>query len=428
VADYVDRIATRFAALREPLDLSYDDFFRTGSDPRHRPGVERLWAACAQRGDLYRKAYSGRYCVGCEQFYSPGELTPDGRCREHGVEPELVEEENWFFRLSAYQDRLLELIASDRLRIEPESRKREVLAFIQSGLEDFSVSRSVARARGWGIPVPGDPEQVIYVWYDALANYITGPGYGTDDATFEHWWTNAERVHVIGKGIIRFHAVYWPAMLLSAGLSVPNRIVVHEYLTVNGGKISKSAGNADDPADLAARYGTDALRWWLLAEVARSGDTDFTTARLVHRANQDLANNLGNLVNRTVSMVHRYRGGVVPSPAHEDPAAAALGDIRAAAAGTIDGALADFDFRRAVDAVVAIGAEANRYIEQVRPWELAKTGQAERLDTVLAELVATGREVGEHLTPFLPAAAERIRIQCGGALLPEPRPVFARIE
>ncbi|MGH3516286.1 MAG: methionine--tRNA ligase, partial [Haloechinothrix sp.] len=226
-AEYVEKVATRFASLREPLALSFDDFIKTSSDPRHKPGVDKLWAACAERGDFYRKTYSGLYCVGCERFYASEELTGDGRCIEHGTIPEHVEENNYFFRLSRYQDQLVDLISSDTLRIEPATRKREVLSFIESGLEDFSVSRSMTRARGWGIPVPGDPEQVIYVWYDALANYITAPGYGTDEAGFDHWWNGSDRrVHVIGKGIIRFHAVYWPAMLLSAGIRLPDVIFV----------------------------------------------------------------------------------------------------------------------------------------------------------------------------------------------------------
>ncbi len=432
--EYVARVAERFASLRGALDLSFDDFIRTSSDPRHQPGVERLWAACAARGDLYRKVYSGLYCVGCERFYTRQELTDDGLCEEHGTAPETVEEDNWFFRLSAYQDQLLELISADRLRIEPSSRKREVLSFIGAGLEDFSVSRSVARARGWGIPVPGDSDQVIYVLFDALANYISAPGYGTDDARFRCWWDESERVHVIGKGIIRFHAVYWPAMLLSAGVSLPDIIFVHEYLTANGEKISKSAGNADDPADIVTGYGTDALRWWLLREVARSGDTDYTTRRMVNRANEDLANNIGNLVNRTVSMVHRYRSGLVPSAA-SDPDATPLRLVRASASATISAALANFDFRRAVDAVVAIGTEGNRYIENARPWELAKSERASgastaRLDGVLAELIATCRDIARHVAPFVPAAAQRIADQCGrnSEHVPEPRPVFARLE
>jgi methionyl-tRNA synthetase len=434
--EYVARVAERFAGLRDPLDLSFDDFIKTSSDPRHQPGVDKLWAACAARGDFYQKAYSGLYCVGCERFYTADELTPDGRCEEHGTTPELVEESNWFFRLSKYQDELDELISSDRLRVEPSTRKREVLSFIRAGLDDFSVSRSVARARGWGIPVPGDPGQVIYVWYDALANYITAPGYGTDDAQFKYWWDDSERVHVIGKGIIRFHAVYWPAMLLSAGVSLPDTIFVHEYLTANGAKISKSAGNAEDPADIAAQYGTDALRWWMLCDVARSGDTDYTALRLVNRANEDLANNIGNFVNRTASMIHRYRNGVVPLPGADTAEVAALRQVRATASQTIRVALGEFDFRQAVNAVTAIGDEGNRYIESVRPWELAKAERVSgaptaSLDGVLAELIATCRDIAEDLTPFLPAAAARIAAQCSplaGGGIPEPRPVFPRLD
>ncbi len=207
VRDLVDRNAAAYAALRDPLGLSFDDFIRTSSDPRHPAGVERLWRACQASGDLYRKLYQGLYCVGCEQFFTPAELE-DGRCPEHGTEPRLVTEENWFFRLSRHQGRLAELIESGTLRIEPASRRNEVLGFIAGGLEDFSVSRSVARSRGWGIGVPDDPDQVIYVWFDALANYLTALGYGTDAPAYHQWWASGDRrVHVIGKGILRFQSI-----------------------------------------------------------------------------------------------------------------------------------------------------------------------------------------------------------------------------
>lgn len=434
--EYVDRVAAGFMALREPLDLSFDDFIKTSSDPRHKPGVDKLWEACGASGDFYRKAYSGLYCVGCELFYAPEELTSDGRCPEHGTIPERVEEDNWFFRLSNYQDRLHDLIDRDELLIEPTTRKREVLSFIESGLEDFSVSRSVERARGWGVPVPGDPDQIIYVWFDALGNYITAPGYGSDEANFTYWWEQADRlVHVIGKGIIRFHAVYWPAMLLSAGLRLPDTIFVHEYLTAGGEKISKTAGNAEDPSDIADRYNTDALRWWMLRDVARTDDTDYTDERLVNRANEDLANNIGNLVNRTVSMVHRYRDGAIPALAEDNPPAADLRACRDRTAGVIDQALESFDFRHAVEAITQLGDEGNRYVEAIRPWELAKAERKEGadpaiLDAALAELVATCRDLGFHLTPFLPTFASRIATQCGdgGSKVADPDPVFPKLE
>jgi methionyl-tRNA synthetase len=429
---FVDGNAAAFAALREPLALSSDTFVRTSGNPGHRRGVERLWAACAAAGDLYRKHYEGLYCVDCEQFYQRDELA-DGCCPEHGSVPALVAEENWFFRLSHYADRLRAEITSGRLRIEPAQRRNEVLSFIDSGLTDFSISRSQARARGWGIPVPGDPGQVVYVWWDALGNYVTGPGFGSDDeAAYRHWWCEGDqRVHLAGKGVVRFHAVYWPAMLLSAGLPLPTDILVHDYLTANGQKISKSAGNAVDPADLVARYGTDAVRWWLLREVPRSGDADFTVDRLVARANEDLANGIGNLVHRVSTMIHRYRDGRPPQVGSE---AGPLADATTGAGALVDTALAEFDFRRAAAAVLRIVDEANRYVETIRPWQLAAAQRAgdavagERLDAVLATLLAACRTLGERLTPLLPSAATLIGERCTatGGVLPRTEPLFPR--
>ncbi|MFD3838486.1 methionine--tRNA ligase [Streptomyces sp. NPDC058642] len=437
VREFVDRNADAFAALRDPLALSLDDFLRTSSDPRHRTGVERLWRRCAEAGDLYRKRYEGLYCVGCEQFYTPDELV-DGRCAEHGTEPQLVAEENWFFRLSRYADRLHALITDGTLRIEPAARRNEVLALIAGGLHDFSVSRSHTRARGWGIPVPGDPEQVVYVWWDALGNYVTSLGYGTDDPAYEQWWAAGDRrIHLVGKGVVRFHAVYWPAMLLSAGLPLPTDILVHDYLTVGGRKISKSGnGTAVDPVSLAAVYGTDAVRWWLLRDVPRVGDADFTTERLIARADADFAGGLGNLVHRIVTMVHRYRGGSVPSPGTDRFPVATLLDVCREAPARIDTALADFDFRRAADAAWDIVEEANRCIDATRPWELARaerngnTDAAERLDAVLAALVTACRALADELRPFIPAAAEHVkrRVTPVDGTLPETEPLFARLQ
>jgi methionyl-tRNA synthetase len=435
VQEFVDGNAAAFIALAEPLSLSVDDVIRTSRDPRHRAGVERFWQACADAGDLYRKHYEGLYCVGCEQFCTPAELT-DGRCLEHGTEPQQVAEENWFFRLSRYTDQLHDLITTGALRIEPAERRNEVLAFIAGGLEDFSISRSTIRARGWGIPVPGDPGQVIYVWWDALGNYLTALGYGTDGPDHERWWTGADRrIHLVGKGVLRFHAVYWPAMLLSAGQPLPTDILVHDYLTADGRKISKSSGVTVDPAALAKQYGTDAVRWWLLREVPRVGDADFTLDRLVARANDELANGLGNLVNRVVAMTHRYRDGKIPVT--EAPAAQAecLDEASRQAAGLLDTALANFDFRKATSAIWNIVDEANRYINHIRPWELAKTEhhgdeQAGRqLDAVLATLIRACRAIAEHLEPFLPDAAAHITRQCTtlDGRLPNPSPVFQRI-
>jgi methionyl-tRNA synthetase len=424
IQKFVDTNGLAFLELGSALTLSVDDVIRTSSDPRHRPGVEKLWRACADAGDLYRKQYEGLYCTGCEQFYSAAELL-DGLCPEHLTEPERIAEENWFFRLSRYEGQLREAITSGRLRIEPAGRRNEVLALIEAGLEDFSASRPAARARGWGVPVPGDPGQVIYVWWDALGNYITALGYGSDDREYQQWWAgDGRRLHLLGKGVLRFHAVYWPGMLLSAGLPLPTDIFVHDYLTAGGRKISKSAGAAvPGPAELAATYGAGTVRWWLLREVPRVGDADFTVERMIARADDELANGIGNLVNRVVAMIHRYRGGRVPDGGQ---ALTSTRDV----AGRVDAALDGFDFRAATEAVWAVAGQANRYVNEVRPWELARQpDSAHQLDAVLHTLHATCTVLARELTPFLPGAAARISAQLTPAdgLLPPPTPAFRRL-
>jgi methionyl-tRNA synthetase len=414
VAEFVAEKAQRFVDLTKPLQLSNDDFIRTSTDPRHRPGVEQLWRACAEAGDLYQRDYEGLYCSGCEAFVLPGDLA-DGRCPEHGEPPELIVERNWFFRLSRHQDVLLDLIESGRLRIEPEHRRNEVLAFIRGGLTDFSVSRTQERARGWGIPVPDDPEQVIYVWFDALANYITALGSGSDGKDYRRWWSESdERLHVIGKGIIRFHAVYWPAILLSAGQSLPRTIFVHDYLTVEGQKLSKSLGTAIDPLQVIERYGADALRWWFLRDVPRNGDADFREELLAMRANE-LADGLGNLINRTISLVshnHPEGGSQEPDwPTESKALRAWCSELPAA----IDKAFAAFDLRAAATALWEVVAEANRFVSATQPWELAKAARggdpqaAESVSAVLTVLLEACRVITRELPPFLPLAAERIR-------------------
>jgi methionyl-tRNA synthetase len=438
VQEFVDRNARAFLALGPALSLTVDDVIRTSRDARHRPGVERFWQACAAAGDLYRKRYEGLYCTGCEQFYSPAEL-PGGRCPEHGTEPQRVAEENWFFRLSRYGEALRQAITGGELRIEPAGRRNEVLAFIDAGLEDFSVSRPAERADGWGIPVPGDPSQVIYVWFDALCNYVTALGYGTGQDAYREWWAvgTGRRVHLLGKGVLRFHAVYWPAMLLSSGQPLPTDIFVHDYLTAGGRKISKSSGSAAvppgacgaGPAALAAEYGPDAVRWWLLRDVPRVGDADFTVERMTARADDELANGLGNLVNRVVAMIHKYRRGRVPGPAPVPAGAQDLDRAIRQADGLVAAALAEFDFRQATAAVWVIADEANRFINRVRPWELARSGRDDELDAVLGVLFEACQALGRELAPFLPDAAERITRQCTlrDGTLPPAVPVFRRL-
>jgi len=426
--DLVARNAALFYGLKGALDLSFDDFIRTSAEERHLAGVCKLWQTIDRVGDFYKKAYSGLYCVGCEQFYAPDELI-DGLCPEHRTHPERVEEENYFFRLSRYGDRLLDVIRTGRLRIEPETRRNEVLRFIERGLEDFSVSRSLARAHGWGVPVPGDPSQVMYVWFDALGNYITALDYADEGRLYRRYWAdNPNRVHVIGKGILRFHAVYWPAMLLSAGLPLPSTIFVHGYVTVEGEKISKSIGNVIDPVALAETYGVDALRYYLLRHIRSTDDGDFSVERFVRAYNADLADQLGNLLSRTVGMIGRYCDGVVPAPAAEsDDVDRRLSAVAEGLRARVDTALDQFLTHEAIAAVWELVDAANKYVVLVKPWTLAKRQKqaadpaeaaeiGARLGGVLYNLVEALRLSAIYGQPFVPRTAEAIAAQLGVVL------------
>ncbi|HVA82537.1 MAG TPA: methionine--tRNA ligase, partial [Candidatus Aquilonibacter sp.] len=293
----IDRNAQAFREMAGKVNLEFEAFARSSIKEEHWAGVEKIWNLCNKSGDIYKKSYKGLYCVGCEQFYTEKELD-NGLCPEHKTRPELVEEENYFFRLSKYQKQIEELIVSGKLRIIPDNRKNEVLTFIREGLEDFSVSRSVKRAKGWGVPVPGDPSQIIYVWFDALGLYLTGIGYGRDEAKFAKWWP--ADLHVIGKGIIKFHALYWPGILLSAGIEIPKAILVHGYVTVEGQKMSKSIGNIVDPIAVVDKYGVDKIRYYLLKEIQTFEDGDFSEKTLIESINNELVGNIGNFIHRTL--------------------------------------------------------------------------------------------------------------------------------
>ncbi len=404
VGEFVRRNGDAFESLIPRLGARFDDFLRTGSDARHRRGVERLWRRWAASGDLYRAEYEGWYCSGCEAFLDSAGAGA-GRCDEHVQPAELVRERNWFFRLSRYQDSIDRAIREHRLVIEPAARRNEALATIARGLDDVSVSRAAERSSGWGIPVPDDPSQTIYVWIDALCNYITALD---DDETIGTWWRSAEeRVHVVGKGIIRFHALYWPALLLSAGLPLPTRLWVHDHLTVERAKIAKSAGNVVDPTRLVDEFGADALRWWLVRHHPLGVDADFTVASLVSDANTDLANTIGNLVTRTVTLVHRLRAGRVPTGAWRS---------RGQPTTCLDDALDTYDLARAAACVVDLARHANRRLDAQRPWELARSSEpdsARRIDAALAEAIGRCRQIVDLLEPFTPELAARCRAQLG---------------
>ncbi len=444
--------ADAFEAIQEPLAVEYSDFIRTSTDPRHFPGAQKLWRKMDAAGDIYKRHYQGSYCIKCERFYREEELV-DGKCPIHETTPEAVDEENYFFALSKYQDRLIELIESNTLLIQPEHRREEILSFIRGGLEDISISRQALRGRGWGVPVPDDPEQIMYVWVDALSNYITALDYAEDESELydRYWKSDGQRVHVVGKDIIRFHVVFWPAFLMSAGEPLPTTVNVHEFILNEGEKMSKSRGNVVDPMLLVKLYGTDALRYWFTREMPRSSDGSFSEERLIGRYNQDLANDLGNLVNRSVGMLQRYRGGVVPTV--DADRESTLKTLALTVPERMDTAIDRFDFREALSAAWEIVTAANKFVEDSKPWEIAKAaknGDDEadaKLDVVLADLIEAIRVVGVVMSPFIPQGAERIAGQLGfsledggpatsrewsdalaGQTLPKAQPVFPRIE
>jgi methionyl-tRNA synthetase len=413
--------AQRFLDLQHALNISADDFIRTSTDPRHRPAIEKLWHQCRKSGDLYQKSYSGLYCTGCEQFYQPEELFR-GCCPEHGTYPEEVTETNWFFRLSRYTNRLRELIETRQLNVTPESRRNEVLALIRAGLEDFSVSRSSTRARGWGIPVPGDADQTIYVWYDALGNYLAALGYGSTDADIDRFWNKAERrEHLVGKGVTRFHAVYWPAILLSAGLPLPTRIYVHGYVTVDGRKIGKSNGNAIDPVPLVERFGADAVRYYLLRHIRATEDGDFTLERLEQAYTSELAGQLGNLAHRLFAITQKIDGKPTLCIASSDRA-----DVDAVRE-RVSAAVQKGEFHEALASIWTLVAFANKRVADRQPWVAVKQSNQETDDALrlglreaanacLGELLGLVNEISSLITPFLPETAGRLKEQLARAV------------
>lgn len=426
--DLVAANAERFLTLQRALNIEADDFIRTSSDARHRPAVEKLWNVCKANGDLYQKTYTGLYCTGCEQFYNENDLV-EGCCPDHGTRPERVEETNWFFKLSRYSDALRSAISTDKLLIQPEVKKNEILALIDQGLEDFSVSRDSERARGWGIPVPKDEDQTIYVWFDALGNYISALGYAEDNQDFTSFWTEArERQHVVGKGVTRFHAVYWPAILLSAGLPLPTRIFVHGYLTVDGNKIGKSNGNAIDPVPVVEQYGADALRYYLLRHIRSSEDGDFSLARLEQAYSSELAGGIGNLVQRVLAIVHKQNLSIESAVKAEDS------EEIAAVREVIEAALDEGAFHIALAEILSFVGYANRVTAELQPWKLAKaaadTGGYADLISSLSRLVGLISVVGDLCRVFLPETAGRIDTLLQAAArgqLASPEPLFPKI-
>ncbi|MDD2807554.1 MAG: methionine--tRNA ligase [Patescibacteria group bacterium] len=389
VKKFVDRNTQKYIDLTKELNLTNDGFIRT-TDRDHILGSQKLWLA-SKPDDIYKKKYKGLYCIGCEQFYTEKELV-DGKCPEHLTVPETVEEENYFFKLSNYQKKLEQLLESDQYQIVPESRKNEMLSFIRQGLEDFSISRSQKRARGWGVPVPNDPDQVMYVWYDALSNYVTALGYAKNSVKFKKYWP--ANVHVIGKGITRFHAIYWPAMLLSAGLPLPEKLFVHGYINIAGAKMSKSLGNVVDPFEIVNKYGDEVTRYYLLRYMTPFGDSDFSFEQLDQAYQSDLANGLGNVVSRVTGLIEQNNITIEYKKLSLDKKYSEL--------------MNTFRIDQAIKYVWEKLAVVDSLISETKPWELAKLGKKNELTKILNtaanEIVASAY----LLTPFMPKTAQLI--------------------
>jgi methionyl-tRNA synthetase len=394
------------------LDISYDDWIRT-TESRHARASLEMFRRAQQNGDIYKATYSGWYCPNCNTFYTDDELV-EGKCPNHPtLTPEWLNEENYFFALSKYGERLLTHIEAHPEFIVPASRRSEVVAMIKQGLRDFSVSRQVRPGlEGWGIPVPGDERQVIYVWFDALINYLTAVGFPDDDTKFERYWP--ADAHVIGKDITRFHCLYWPAMLLSADVPLPRQVAVHGFLTLEGKRISKTSGNIIDPVELVDRVGVDAVRYYITRNLSFAQDGDFSRTGLLRQYNDELGNDLGNLLNRVVSMIKRYRDGSIPTPGaagvlEEDVQRLAEETLQRAAS-----ALEAWEIGNALGITWQLVRRVNQYIEQSEPWKLARQAeQQERLDTVLYTAAEATRLLAILLSPYIPAACNRILEQLG---------------
>ncbi|WP_433746087.1 methionine--tRNA ligase [Falsibacillus pallidus] len=402
---YVDGIVEGIQELWKKLDISYDDFIRT-TQPRHKEIVEKIFKQLLDQGDIYLDQYEGWYCTPCESFFTERQLV-DGNCPDCGRPVEKVKEESYFFKMSKYVDRLLKYYEENPDFIQPESRKNEMINnFIKPGLENLAVSRTTF---DWGVKVPGDPKHVIYVWIDALSNYITALGYGTDDDSkyLKYWPAD---VHLVGKEIVRFHTIYWPIMLMALDLPLPKKVFAHGWLLMKDGKMSKSKGNVVDPVTLIDRYGLDALRYYLLREVPFGSDGVFTPEGFVERVNFDLANDLGNLLNRTVAMINKYFDGVIPAyNGSEGEFDQQLLQMNQEVVSRFEEAMENMEFSVALTSIWQLISRANKYIDETQPWVLAKDeAKKSELGHVMVHLAETLRRTAVLLKPFLTETPKRI--------------------
>ena len=393
--EFVDEISNRYKELKKVFNFSNDDFIRTTDKKKHWPSVQKVWLKLKNNNDIYKKKYKGLYCVGCEAFVLEKDLI-NGKCPVHNRKPEIVEEENYFFKLSKYSEKLKNLIEKDKVKIIPETRKNEMLSLIKQGLLDVSFSRTRTRLE-WGIEVPNDSTQTIYVWADALVNYISALGYDKDSQKFKKYWP--ADIHCVGKDILRFHALIWPAMLLSLGLKLPKKILVHGFINVDNKKMSKSLGNVIDPFKLAEKYGIDPVRYYLLREILPTEDGDFTYEKFEARHNADLASGLGNLVARVITMASKIKNQKLDLQMVQNP----MNKEIKATWKNYKKALDNFKFNEVLVEIWKLISFCDKYIEKQRPWE-----DTENKLLVINDLLFALTNISQMLEPFLPETSEKI--------------------